>query len=130
MMKFSITVIALILSSNSFACSCSSFQSLDSSFTQANVVILAALENTGEKEEGCPWQIYRWRVQETLKGEAPKNLHEVTQRLTSCDPQLEEGQKWLIFLKESEEIILGWCNPHKNIKYLEKDWRSKVGENH
>ncbi|MBB3060611.1 hypothetical protein [Microbulbifer rhizosphaerae] len=113
--RIAATIILSLTGSKAFACSCGEFPTISEQYKSAEIVVLAKLKAIGSTT-------FKWKVTESIKGAKPKFL-DVEQGLTSCDPQIKDGQEWLLFLKENESPVLGWCSFNRNTEFLEKGWR-------
>ncbi|WP_299599581.1 hypothetical protein [uncultured Microbulbifer sp.] len=122
-MRLLLVIIGAAMGTNALACGCSEFPNLSEQYQSSKIVVLANLKPIGKAS-------FEWEVTEVIKGSKPKLLENVEQGLTSCDPQLKGGQEWLLFLKENESPVLGWCSFNRNTQYLEQGWREDLADHH
>ena len=73
---------------------------------------------------------FKYRLLKVYKGNLPSLNGTVRKkRTTSCDPELENRQKWIIFLREeNQERFLGGCQPAFRIGRKDRKWERKVEE--
>lgn len=125
-MKLTLALVMICLSFKSLACTCMQIGEPEDPFKTYDTIVLASLvsENPEEKFSNR----YGWKVDEVLKGELTSRLNEVTWEGTSCDPFLEHGQQWLLFLEKDGPVELAGCVQHRMVEHLEEGWRDNLGK--
>lgn len=116
--------LALATNSQSYACSCINLPTFDevvADYDRILVVKLKKYRNFFLRTK------YKPKIKEVLKGNRSPRLKPLVQGRTSCDPQLQDKQEWLVFLNNADKKFQpGWCRPHTLVKHLDtysSGWR-------
>ena len=124
------SILLVLVYQGSYACSCFGLPSFEENIKSHEQIVIVELK----KSLSVLLQTrYKANVTEVLKGENIKKLKPLKQGLTSCDPKLASGQRWLVFLQPGNNNFKpGWCGPHRVIGDLQNgssDWREVITNN-
>jgi hypothetical protein len=132
--KLVLIIISLLVSFQSFACSCVGSSTVAESAKWADHVFVAEIRSKRLVEEKEWVQTYfDLEVVETLKG-TPTNDYFIKPNplmmLTNCYPQSAAvGNLYVFFVKGNKEVTINHCSSTERFEYLERSqpkWRDSI----
>jgi len=133
-MKIIFTIVSLIASFQSIACSCGKQLSISESSAWANHVFVGKNHDIQNIEEnGFATKYFKLDIVEIIKG-APTGEYYVkpspVEMLTNCfPPKIDKEDLWVFFTKDSKETTFHHCSSNRPFNYLESSkpkWRDDV----